>query len=93
MRFRNENPRFQDVLVRDLLVFHVTDKAILVVEKDTVEDSRVKGYSLQPFKKWLPRSQIRRATPLIQSLDPDDVVEVVIPRWLAEEKEMMFDEI
>jgi hypothetical protein len=79
-------------VVRGLVVLHATEKAILVIEADTLEACAASGDSAKPFKKWLPRSQIRRATPALETLDNGDAVELVVPRWLAEDKEFMFDE-
>lgn len=89
MSNKYENTRFRSVVVRGLVVLHVTEKALLVVEKDVLDS----GEGASKFKKWLPRSQIRSATPLLNMLEKDDIVELTIPRWLAEDGEFMFEEM
>lgn len=92
MRYRDENPRFRDVVVRGLVVLHATDKAILVIEKDTLDACQANGDTTTPFKKWVPRSQVRRCSEPLHLVCKDDTIDLTLPKWLAEEKEFMYEE-
>lgn len=85
--------KYRVVVVRGLVVLHATEKALLVIEKDTLDSCRAADESAKEFKKWVPTSQIKHSVPAIRSIDKDDLVEIHVPQWLAEEKEFMYDEV
>lgn len=88
---REGDGRFRDVTVRNLHVIHATDRAILVIDKEVLETCVADKSPTAPFKHWVPRSQIRQCDPPLLSVDKDDTVTIVIPKWLAEEKEFLYE--
>lgn len=78
------NLRYQPVEVKSLTVIAETNKAILVVED-------FESCGDKPRQIWLPRSQITNCIPPLPSLEKDDVIESLwVPRWLADEKELLY---
>lgn len=78
------NERFQRVLIRHMVVLHVTEKAVLVMEnEDLAGDAR--------REVWIPKSQASAWDPPLRELDKGDAVQFEIPRWLADEKELHYE--
>lgn len=85
------NDRFRIVMVKALVVLHVTDKALLVIEKETLESLRAAEQGTMDFRKWVPISQIRSPSiPLLQ-IDKDDEVDLGLPLWLVQEKGFLYE--
>lgn len=83
---RGNDERFESVKVADLVVIAATEKAILVANREELEELRSKA-----LKVWLPKSQIKSCTPALKDLEQGDAVEVWIPRWLAQEKGFLYE--
>lgn len=84
------NERFSTVLVKGLVVLHITDKAFLVIEKDTLESLRASGESTSKLKHWIPFSQIKSSSIPLKEIDKDDEVEFWLPLWLVQEKGLLY---
>lgn len=84
-RRRESQERYRPVTCKYLVTVHVTDKALLVIEGEESGGNN-------PRKIWIPISQIVRSTPAINTLERDDEVEVTLPKWLADEKELLYDD-
>lgn len=89
-RIADRNERNSSVRVRGLVVLHKTEKALLVIDKEILESAE-QGGNVLPFKVWLPISQIHKASPELRSIDKGDEVELWVPKWLAVEKEFLYD--
>lgn len=76
--------RFQPVHVHNLTVIAETERALLVAE-----DFESAGD--QPRQVWVPRSQITNCSTPLGRVEKDDVIDFWIPKWLADEKELMYD--
>lgn len=73
--------RAREVLVKHLRVKVVTARAVLFQEKEEVGDREI----------WIPKSQIRRSEPNVLKMERGDDAEIWIPKWLAEEKEFLYE--
>lgn len=84
-RRRDNAERYRPVTCKYLVTVHVTDKALLVIEGEESGGN-------DPRKIWIPRSQIVRCEPALKDLERDDEVDVTLPKWLADEKELLYDD-
>lgn len=87
------NERFRIVMVKALVVLHATDKAFLVIEKETMEALAAANdrRSFIEFKKWVPLSQIRSSSIPVGQIDKDDEVDLGLPLWLVQEKGFLYE--
>lgn len=85
------NERFRIVMVKGLVVLYVTDKALLVIEKETLESMRAANQSTTNFKKWVPVSQIRSPSIPLSQIDRNDEVDLGLPLWLVQEKGFLYE--
>lgn len=90
-RREHHNERERAVTVKELVILHQTDRALLVIEKETMESLAANGESSTAFKKWVPLSQIRGSTIPMKDLDKDDVVDLQLPLWLVQEKGFLYE--
>jgi hypothetical protein len=90
-RRRANNERFRIVTVKSLVVLHVTDKALLVIEKETLEAMQAADQGIADFKKWVPLSQIRSPSIPLLEIDKDDEVDLGLPLWLVQEKGFLYE--
>jgi hypothetical protein len=74
--------RFAQVKVIGMTVLSTTDKAILVTETEAMPDGP---------RQWVPKSQMRDCSPTLSSVERDDEIEFSVPRWLADEKEFLYE--
>jgi len=62
----------------EITILHETDDAVLVTQDPDSEDTNI--------AKWVPKSQITDST---DDMDIGAEIEIEIPVWLAEDKELV----
>lgn len=93
---QEEEGKYRSVTVKNLIFLHQTAAAILVKE-----DEEAGGSDL---KYWLPKSQLRsiksvfgtstglqREGNVLDIIEKGNSLEVTIPKWLADEKECIYE--
>lgn len=77
------------VRCKGLMYLHQTDKAILVQEGPDLAGLEWKIHGKQ---SWLPKARVRSSPSFNTYMDRFDPLEFVdIPKWLADEKEMIYE--
>jgi hypothetical protein len=77
------------VVCKGLHYLHQTEKAVLVQEG---EDLAGENWRKDGREVWLPKARVRTEPSLNRYLERGDPLEKVeLPKWLADEKELMYD--
>lgn len=80
-----QNDRYRLVKVKGYTAIAVTDKAILIVLSDELDQGP------NAVRSWIPKSQMRSVTPSLESVEKDDAVEFSLPKWMVDEKGLIYE--